>query len=148
MTIAVSTGLRDAMLNATGLKGALDGGEIRIYSGTPPSSADDAISGDATVLVTILTDVAGGLTFDAPVSGTIAKAAAETWSSDVAVTGTATWYRHVANGDLDNASTTAPRIQGDVSTAGAALNLSSVALVASSPQTIDYYTIGLPTLTM
>lgn len=148
MTIAVSTGLRDAMLNATGLKGALDGGEIRIYSGTAPTSADAAVPVDADILVTILTDVAGGLTFDAPVDGTIAKAAAETWTSDVAVSGTATWYRHVANGDLDDASTTAPRIQGTAGTVGTALVLSSTALVMGSPQTIDYYTVALPTLVM
>ena len=62
MTIKLSTGLRTKMLNggATGgIKGALDGGNINIYSGPQPLSADTGATG--TLLATV--SVAGaGLT--------------------------------------------------------------------------------------
>lgn len=54
MTIKLSTGLRTKMLDggaAGGMKGALNGGFINIYSGPQPLSADTGATG--TLLATV-----------------------------------------------------------------------------------------------
>lgn len=51
MTLRVSTGLRDFLLDGGSLKDALQGGQLLIYSGAQPASADSAPTG--TLLATI-----------------------------------------------------------------------------------------------
>jgi hypothetical protein len=142
-----STGLRNYMLASGSLKDALDGGEIRIYAGTVPATADAAI-GSATLLCTItLEGGATGITFAAAAAaGVLQKNASEEWSGTNADSGTATFFRHVVDSDDGSESTTALRIQGTVNTVGADLNLSSTSLVAAAEQTIDYYSVAIPTL--
>ena len=52
MSYKTSTALRNGMLAGSGLKEQLDAGFIKIYAGTVPATADDAI-GSATLLCTI-----------------------------------------------------------------------------------------------
>ena len=146
MALKASTGLRNTVLGGGSLKGALDGGLIKIYAGAAPASADDAVGG-ATLLCTVSLASAGtGINFDAAAaSGVISKAPGETWSGANAATGAAAWYRHVAPADDGTLSTTQARIQGTVAVAGADLNLSSVSLVSGATQTIDFYSVALPT---
>ena len=115
------------MLLSTGAKGALDGGVINIYSGTPPTDANAAVTG--TLLVTIQAS-GGGIHFDTSTSapGVLSKAPSETWSGTGA------------------SSTTQPRIQGSVATAGGDLNFGNTTLTSSNVQTVDSYSIALPTL--
>jgi hypothetical protein len=147
MSLKTSTGLRNGVLATGSLKSLLNGGFIKIYAGTVPSSADDAI-GSATLLNTISVNSTGtGINFDTAASaGVLSKAPAEVWSGVNAASGTATFYRHVAAADDGTLSTTQPRIQGTVSTVGADLNLSSVSLTSGATQTIDYYSVALPAL--
>lgn len=144
MVAKISTGLRNAMLATGSLKGALDGGEIRIYAGTVPADADAAIGG-ATLLVTIKNG-GSGINFDsAAAAGVLVKAPAETWSGVNGASGTASFYRHVLSADTGTSSTTAPRIQGTCAVAGAEMNLTSVALTSGATQTLDFYSVALPT---
>ena len=137
MLIQLSTGAVDAMIGFTGLAGALDAGgmELRIYAGTPPADADAAIGG-ATLLVTIKNG-ASALTWDNPAGGIISKPAGETWSGTAVATNTATFGRFVAAADTDTLSTTDVRIQGDVATIGAFINLDNVAIVSGAVQTVN-----------
>lgn len=146
MAYKVSTALRDGMLAGSSLKEQLDGGFIKIYAGTVPSTADDAL-GSATLLCTISVNSTGaGINFDTAASaGVLSKAPAEVWSGVNTATGTATFFRHVAATDNGALSTTAPRIQGAIGTSGSEMNLSSVNLVSGATQTIDYYNAALPT---
>lgn len=142
----LSTGLRNTLLGSGNLKTTMALGFVKIYAGTVPATADDSI-GSATLLCTISVNSTGtGITFDAPSAAVISKAAAEVWSGVNAASGTATFFRHVAVGDTGALSTTEARVQGTVGTSGADLNLSSVSLTNGATQTIDYYTIALPTL--
>jgi len=148
MSIKLSTGLRDQLLDTGSLRDVLASGFIRIYSGTPPASADDAFNdqGDATqlCLITVNGDGTTGLTLNADAaSGAITKNA-DLWSGTVSDTGVATWFRHVGAADTGAASTTEPRIQGSVGAGGADMNFSSTTLTAAATQTIDFYTITLP----
>lgn len=142
-----STGLRNKLLDTGSLKSIFNLGFIKIYSGTVPADADAAL-GSATLLCTISVNSTGtGTTMEASASdGTLEKNAGEIWSGVNAASGTASFYRHVAAGDTGAASTTEARIQGSVGTAGADMNLTSTSLVAAATQTLDYYSITLPTL--
>jgi hypothetical protein len=133
------------------IKDVLMDGVIRIYSGSQPSSPDAAVTG--TLLLEISesagTFAAGafdnGLEFGAAASGVIAKAAAETWQDVGLASGTAGYFRFVANAtDAGGASTTLPRIDGSVGTSGADLNMSSTSIASGSTYTIDSFQLTLP----
>jgi len=145
-----STGLRNKMLDTGSLKSLLDGGKIKIYSGTLPATADAAIgsAGSNTLLSTITdNDTVAGLNFDtAAASGQLAKDPAQTWRGTNVASGTAAFFRFVQTADDGSSSTTAVRIQGTIASFGADLNISSVALSSGATQDIDNFIIAIPTL--
>jgi hypothetical protein len=145
MAIKASTGLRNKLLDTNPFKTIMNLSFIKIYTGSAPADADAAVTG--TLLCTISNNsTATGLTMAASATnGTIVKNASEVWSGVNAATGTAGYYRHVAAGDDGTSSTTQARIQGTIGTSGADMNLSSVALTSGATQTIDNYSITLPT---
>ena len=144
MTIKISTGLSNKLLDTGSLKATMAAGFLKIYSGSAPADADAAVTG--TLLVTISIASSGtGVNFDtAAAAGVLAKAPAETWSGVVSAGGTAGYFRHVAVGDTGASSTTQARIQGAVGVTGSDLNLTSVSLVSAATQTIDFYTVAMP----
>jgi len=133
------------------LKDIFRDGALKIYSGSQPAEADDAISG--TLLITI-TESAGtfaagafanGLEFGDAASGAIAKASGETWQGVATASGTAGYFRLCANPtDVGAESTTLPRIDGLIGTSGADLNLSSTSIVSGQTYTIDTFSLTLP----
>lgn len=137
MQISISTGAANAMIGSTGLKGALESGsmELRLYAGTAPADANDAI-GSATLLVTIKNG-ASPLTWSTPSGGIISKPSGETWSGVAVADGVATFGRFVHAADTGAASTTAVRLQGDVATIGAFINLDNPAIVNGAVQTVN-----------
>lgn len=132
MAVKFSTGLA-AHVGVTGsVKEALDGGFIKVYSGTPPTSADSAVSG--TLLWTVSVDGTGtGLTIAPAANGrAFEKPSATTWAG-ATTAGTATYWRFVAPTDTGAASTTEKRIQGNVgSAAGFDMYMSNPVLETSS----------------
>lgn len=142
-----STGLRNAMLGSQSFRDALNGGQLRIYSGSAPSDADASI-GAATLLVTLTVDGGGGgLNFAANAeSGAIGKNATEVWRGTVATGGNATWFRFVAAGDTGNASDTALRIQGTIGAAGTDMLVANPALTQGEDFILNYFAVALPTL--
>lgn len=146
MSFKLSTGMRNHMLVTGSVKSALDGGVIRIYEGTEPSGADDAI-GSATLLVTISVDGGGtGLTIDGTASGGIAqKSSSQTWEGTCVAGGTASWFRFSGTADAGGASTTEKRLQGTVGTALADLLVASTAFTAGAVRQIDSFNVAMPT---
>ena len=140
-----STGLRNKMLDANPFRTVMALGNIKIYSGAEPATADAAVTGTLLTTITVASGATGLSFAAAAVNGVIAKAV-ETWSGTNAASGAATFYRHVAVGDDGLLSTTQARIQGNIAVAGADLNISNVNLVAAATQTIDSYNVALPTL--
>jgi len=145
-----STGLRDGILNETGIKEAMTDGVLRLYSGAQPASADTAVAG--TLLVEVTLDggafshgsATNGLEFDAPAAGVLSKAAAETWLGTGLADGVAGWFRFCANPvDSGGASTTLARIDGSVGKSSADLNLSNTNIVTGVPSTIDVFNITM-----
>lgn len=148
MTLRQSTGLRDKMMVTGSFRSVMNGGKIMIYGGAVPATADAAISGASTLLSTItVSSGAVGVSFEAVANdGILEKAANEVWSGVNVASGTATFYRHVAAGDTAVLSTTEARIQGNVAVFGSDLNLTSTTLASGATQTLDFYTVALPTL--
>ena len=96
-------------------------------------------------LVTIFGDgVSAGLNLGVAAAGAIGKAVGENWSGTVLASGTAMFFRYVAPGDTEAASTTEARLQGRVGVSGAELNISSLALVAGNPQAVNFISISMP----
>jgi len=146
MTLKVSTGLRNKLLDTGSLATLMAGGLIKIYSGSPPASADDAASGSLLCTISLNSTGTGVNMASTATGGVLAKSTSETWSGVVALSGAATYYRHVAASDTGASSTTQARLQGEIATAGAELNLSSTTLTSGATQTVDYYSVALPTL--
>jgi hypothetical protein len=68
MTLRLSSGLRNHLLNGGSMKQAFSGGKLKIYSGSQPSTADAAPTG--TLLATI-TDASGSHTQEVRAQGTV-----------------------------------------------------------------------------
>lgn len=148
MSLKISTGLRNKMLDNNSLKATLAGGFVKIYSGTVPADADTAIAGGNTLLCTVSVNSTGtGVTFATAASnGVLLKNASEVWSGVNAASGTATFYRHVTASDTGASSTTEARIQGTIGLAGTDMVLTSTTLSSGATQTLDYYAVNLPAM--
>jgi len=144
MSLKVSTGLRNKLLDTGSLKSVFAASFIKIYSGTPPAAADDAVTGTLLCTISINSTGTGVNMASAAVAGVLSKNSSDVWSGVNAASGTATYYRHVAAGDTAASSTTEARLQGTIDIAGAEMNLSSTSLTSGATQTIDYYSIALP----
>lgn len=155
MAERLSTGLRDALLGASGdsLANLLNTGVLDIYSGTQPTNADTAESGTLLVRITLSSGAftpgtaTNGLNFGTPASGVLPKSTGEIWSGVAVADGTAGWFRFYANTATmftDGASTTAVRMDGAISTSGAELNMANLSIVTGGTTTIDGFNITLP----
>ena len=122
---------RDAALNA--IAPSLNGGSLRIYSGTAPANADAALSANTLLAVATL----GSPAFGAAASG-VATANAITADSSADATGVPTFFRLLAS----NGTTVV--YQGTAGASGQELNLSSLSggqIVAGGSVSITSLTI-------
>jgi len=150
MTIELSTGLRNGMLNATGMKEAFANGVLYLYSGPQPANADAAVTG---TLLGIVSKNAGafsfgvgtnGLNLAAPAAGVVAKDA-DNWQTIGIANGTIGWFRLMGNPvDSLGVSTALPRMDGSVAISGADMNFANIAMVIGAPLTIDTFAYTFP----
>lgn len=158
MSVQLSTGLRNGMLNAAGFNVAFANSVIEVYTGPQPINADAAVQG---TLLGVFTKSAGafvagvstnGLNFAAPAAGVVAKDS-NAWqvgngsgTAGWMAAGQAGWFRlkgNAADGG-SGADTTHYRLDGSVATIGGDLNLSTVTAVVGAPSTIDVFQFTLP----
>ena len=131
--------------------------QLRIFSGTPPTTADAAETDSGGKLLLVITEPSyAALTFDTAADGILAKSA-NAWSGTAgdtdAGTGssattkitsgteTATWFRYCSKSDTgsdDTSSKSRPRLQGSIATAGAELELSSTSITFGASHTVTY----------
>lgn len=143
--IKLSTAVRVALAVGGSLKSTLDGGLIRIYSGSVPASADAAIGG-----ATLLCEISAGgggtpVTFEstAPL-GVLKKSVSETWTGTNLADGTPTFFRYVLGGDDGSASSSAPRFQGSAGVLGSDMYISSLPLVTGQPLAFSVFELAVP----
>ena len=148
MGFRLSTGLRNAMMNNTGFKGGMDGGILKLFSGTIPADADsDEGSGTLLLEVTLNGDTLaenGGLIFDTATEGSSTKPENADWRGVGAATGTAYWFRLYDSNETTGASTTALRLDGTVGTSNADLVMSSTSITSGATTVMDNATFTLP----
>ena len=120
----------DTAANAAvnGMAALLNGGSLRIYSGTQPATASTAITGQV-----LLAEPRFGSPAFAPATGGIATANAITPGSGLA-NGQATWFRAVK-------SDATPLFDGSVSTAGADLVLDDDQIATGLPVSIESFAL-------
>lgn len=126
------------MLNGTGLAEAFGASpKLRLYSGTMPTNADTALSGNTQLaeLICAATPFSGFSD-----TGTAARATFGAIAPDASAdaTGTATFWRI-----LDSAGTTV-KCQGAAGTSAAELILNTTAITAASQVSVTSATIDLP----
>lgn len=141
-----STGLRNAMMGSSGCKELLTGGTLRIFSGTPPLSADDAEDGELLMELTA-GGTGAGLSFAEPSGAKLSKAAGEVWmTNSTEASGTATYFRFVAAGDdpMDSSGDMI-RIQGTVGEVASDMNVTDPEITSGEPWILNHFRIGLPT---
>lgn len=151
MTLKLSTGLRNAVLDSTGLAKALKDGVIYIYDGPQPLTADAPVQG---TLLGIVTQNAGawvagsptnGLEFDPASGGNLNKAAAETWQFTGLANSIAGWCRFVGNAaDAGGSSSTLPRMDMDIGQGSGTISLSSANIAVGAVETITGLLVTLP----
>jgi len=154
MATRISRGQRLALL--TDIVSDLNDGVIRIYSGSPPATADAAETG--TLLAVITQDSAAfvaeaadnGLSLDiATVShadgySEVSKTVAETWSGVGLAAGVAGWGRFYDNDYVTGASTTEVRWDGLCGLSNAQFVMSNLNIAVGETVTISSFTIRLP----
>lgn len=111
------------------------------------------VSGTLSTITATYTDFAGGvnsangLRMGVATGGTIVKHPTDTWTGVGAANGTAGWFRFigaVADGNGTDALEAEIRIDGQIATSGAELNLPSLSVATSAVQTITSLQFSLP----
>jgi len=107
-------------------------GTLKIYTGTQPTSANDAPSGSLLVTITLPTPAFGGAS-----NGVASKSG--TWSDNAGADGEGGWFRLADNGDT-------ARIDGSVTDTGSGgdLQLDDATIVNGGTVTISTFTITVP----
>lgn len=149
MTIRASDALLKKILDGGsggGIKGALNDCLCAIFSGSQPASGNTgAAAGTLLGLVSVEADGTTPLTWDAAVAGVIAKAAAELWQAKYSAAGVAGWFRfHISGDPLTTTDATKLRLDGSCGTSGADLNMSNLTTVVDRVDTVDGFTVTLP----
>lgn len=157
MSVRYSTGLINRLLGENGVDTGADGFRgifkdcvIDIYTGGQPATADSAATGTLLGRVTIgagaFTEgvAANGLEFKAPSGKEVSKVAADAWQYTGLADGVAGYFRLRGNA-VDNAaaSTTLPRIDGNIGTTGGDMQLSNVNVVTGAVSTVDTFTVRM-----
>lgn len=129
MTISLSTATRNAKLDAiTTIIGS--SGLLRIYDGTPPASANAALSSN-----TLLAELALSSTFAAGASSGALTASSITQDSSANATGTASFFR------IYKSDGTTCIMQGTVNTSGGDLNLNTLSLVSGAAVSVTSFVL-------
>lgn len=159
MALSYSTGtvhklLNDATNGGAGFAEIFKNGIIDIYSGTRPTSADNALPSNAIhlgrVTLNANTFIAGqadnGLEFGAAADRQIDKATAEVWQFKGLANGQAAWFRMKSNAADDNlASASLARLDGSISQFGGDATLQNTSIVIDNVYTLNRFRLRWPT---
>lgn len=142
--LLTSTGFKTQIIGPQAFEQIFNGGSIHVYTGARLSSADAAAPESNRLGIVGLSGSNGALSF-ARVGAYAMIPAANWWQLAVEVSGTATWFRLLAAGDGGDASTSAPRIDGDIgiASAPAEMVLTSTTLTAGTAVSIDSFVFTL-----
>ena len=127
MTIRFNTAMRDAMVTA--LTNAISGYTLSIYTGSQPTTANDAATG--TKLVDIMING-----FNTPATGSATLDTSTPNTGTAVATGTAGWGRIVGGAG--------ERIDGTVGTSGTDFTINSTSITNGATVTLTAMTVTQP----
>jgi hypothetical protein len=139
MSLQMSTGLCNSLLDQGSAKSLFDGGFVLIFGGAAPAKADDAIN-VANLLCTISNNkTATGLTWGPATGGVLPKTAAEVWAGSNRATGVATHFRVVSQAD-DGLSQSGvyPRVQGSIGIGNTDMVMGNPSLTINADLNLNY----------
>lgn len=144
--LLVSKGFKVALLGPSSFASIFAGGQIRIFAGARPASADFA-EPSSPIAVVERAGADAGLRFQQAEEYVI-KPPADAWRLKGLSNGTAVWWRLVGAGDTHAATNTAPRIDGDIGTIALPqeIVLNTTSIVAGSVVAFDSFLYTLPPL--
>lgn len=120
-------------------------------TGTGPNTF--VVTATLTTITATFVNMAGGvaavngLRLLTPAAGIISKDTSQNWTCNAVATGTALYFRYlstVADAGAVDIAETFIRMQGDVATSAAVLNLSSTTFTSGAPVSITGFTLTLP----
>lgn len=88
-----------------------------------------------------------GLKFATPAAGVLAKDTTQVWSGTAVATGVAGYFRFlgtVVDAGAADSTETYPRLQGDIGTSGAAINLASTQFTSGAPNSVTSFQFTYP----
>ena len=154
-TITIATGSltgTDVAAGSVVILGSARGGSMidqfrnatmKIYTGSQPTSADDAEAGSELIQITESSGAfaggaaANGLNFGQVASCELHAASGEVWSGVAGATGTAGWFRIYDNDLTTGATTVKPRVDGAIATSGSQMNMANTGITVNGTTTID-----------
>jgi len=92
-------------------------------------------------------DAANGLRLGSAAAGVISKVVGDTWQGTAAASGSAGWFRFkgsVSDPDTADSNETYIRLDGNVATSGANMNMSNTSITASAVQTLTAFSVTVP----
>lgn len=142
-----STGFRNALLDGTDVTTMFDGGVIELYDGTQPADADATEVGAGTLIAEI--DLPLSNAFAASASGGSISGASFPWTETSALAASVTdvtWFRLYDVNKTKLASTTAIRIDGDVTTLAVGtgdLTMTTTDIASGDEINIDSFSLSI-----
>lgn len=130
MALRFDDDIRNTLVASWGA--VFDSGTLTIYTGTQPTTANDAATGTTLVTITLPADA-----FTAGTAGVQNKAG--TWSASASAGGTAGWCRFSNSGDTQ-------RMDGSVTatSGGGMIELDNTTIVSGGTVTISTFTLTQP----
>jgi hypothetical protein len=150
MALKFSTALIDAVALTHSFKEAVEGAGsggfwIDVYTGTRPTSPNDAATGTKLARFTAAAGAKMHLAAVTLTPGVIAKDTTEVWGGTGLANGVAGYYRLVTDSDDGTtASTTAVRVDGVIATSGGDMNMTSTNIATGAPLLINSATFTIP----
>lgn len=145
--LLVSKGFKSALLGTQSFAQIFAGGEIRIFSGARPTSANRAQGNNLLGRVTRVGAGGPGLRFTLT-DGNVIKTPSDAWRFLCDTAGSASWFRLVAAGDTGTDSNTAPRIDGDIGSTSSPsdMTLTTITFAVNDSLPIDGFLYTIPPL--
>lgn len=116
---------------------------MKIFTGSQPTSADDAEAGSELIQLTESSGAfvggaaANGLNFGQVASAILHAASGQVTSGVAGATGTAGWFRIYDNDLTTGASSVKPRLDGAIATSGSQMNMANTSITSGGSTTID-----------
>lgn len=137
--VATTDGTATVTITARLGLGSLPNGWVVASTATTITKTDSNMASGVTAV--------NGLTFGDAASGTLVKNPLETWTGSGLAAGTAGWFRYegaLADTEASDTAGAYNRLDGNISTSGANLNMSSTTVAVGATQTISTFSLTVP----